>query len=148
MRGLCGMLTTGTARLEAALTLHLGVRVNPLGVWLQTSANFKARLQKAETELEVALSRQHHMQLHLDSAAAQVSSLSHDIESEMLSNAELASECKEQQARCLQVGEASMRSLQVLTDCTNLSTSALSVPHVPGTWTAAFRVIEFDIEFE
>lgn len=74
-----------------------------IGSLLQTSASLKTRLQKAEAEVEIGLNRQHSLQLHLDSAASQNSALSQELESELQSNAELSTECKEQHSHCLQV---------------------------------------------
>ncbi len=67
------------------------------------SASLKARLQKAEAELEVGVSHQRHLQVHLDSAATHNSALSQELEVELQNNAELASECKAHQSHCIQV---------------------------------------------
>lgn len=71
---------------------------------VQTSANLKARVRRAEAGLETSLSCQQHLQLHLDSANAQTSALSQELESEVQNNAELVAECKAQRSDCLQVG--------------------------------------------
>lgn len=71
------------------------------------SASLKARLQKAEAELQVGVSHQQHLQVHLDSAATHNSALSQELEVELQNNAELASECKAHQLHCIQVITAS-----------------------------------------
>ena len=67
------------------------------------SASLKARLQSAGAELEVGVSHQRHLQVHLDSAATHNSALSQELEVELQNNAELASECKAHQSHCIQV---------------------------------------------
>ena len=70
------------------------------------SASLKARLQKAEADLEVGISHQRHLQVHLDSAATHNSALSQELEVELQNHAELASECKVHQSHCIQVTTA------------------------------------------
>ncbi len=81
------------------------------------SASLKARLQKAEAELEVGVSRQRHLQVHLDSAATHNSALSQELEVELQNNAEMASECKVHQAHCIQVTTA-FDSIVMTAHCT------------------------------
>ena len=70
---------------------------------LQTSANLKCRLQKAEAELEIGLSCQQRLQLQLDSASAKAANASVELEAEVQTNADLAAECKAQQLKCKHV---------------------------------------------
>ena len=70
------------------------------------SASLKAKLQKAEAELEVGVSHQRHLQVHLDSAATHNSALSQELEVELQNNAELASECKVHESHRVQVTTA------------------------------------------
>ena len=69
---------------------------------LQVTANLKARLQKTEADLQLAHSKQQHMQLQLDSATAESSPLVEELESAMHSNAHLESECKAEREECIQ----------------------------------------------
>lgn len=69
---------------------------------LQVTANLKVRLQKVEADLQLAHSKQQHMQLQLDSATAESSPLVEELESAMHSNAHLESECKAEREQCIQ----------------------------------------------
>lgn len=74
---------------------------------LQTSSNLKARLQKAEMELAAAHSKQQHLQLQLDSAAAESSALAGELESELDNVAQLVAESQEEQRHRMQVTTSS-----------------------------------------
>lgn len=69
---------------------------------MQVIATLKARLQKAEADLHLSHSKQQHMQLQLDSATAQSSTLADELESAMHSNAQMESLCKAEHEQCTQ----------------------------------------------
>lgn len=68
----------------------------------QVTANLKARLRKAEADLQLSHSKQQHMQLQLDSANAQNSSFAEELESAIHSNAQLEAECNAEREQCTQ----------------------------------------------
>lgn len=72
-------------------------------VCLQTSSNLKARLQRAEVELQVDHSKQQHLQLQLDSATAESSALAGELESELDNVAQLVAESQEEYRQRMEV---------------------------------------------
>ena len=88
------------------------------GFWLQASANLQTRLHRAEAQLEVGYSKQQHLQLQLDSAAAERSALTGELETELDNVAQLVAECKEEHSQRLQV-----KFLQVSPSHSNKSTA-------------------------
>lgn len=70
---------------------------------LQTSSTLKARLQRAEVELQLGHSKQQHLQLQLDSATAESSALAGELESELDNVAQLVAESQEEYRQRLEV---------------------------------------------
>ena len=70
---------------------------------LQTCSTLKARLQRAEVELQVGHSKQQHLQLQLDSATAESSALAGEVESELENVAQLVAESQEEYRQRLEV---------------------------------------------
>ena len=82
-----------------------------VGLSLQVSANLRARMQKAEADLQVAHSKQQHIQLQLDSAHAERSALHQELESAMQGSSQTKSALKAEQLQRLQA-QANCAQLQ------------------------------------
>ena len=70
---------------------------------LQTSSNLKARLQRAEAELQVGHSKQQHLQLQLNSVTAESSALAGELECELDNVAQLVAESQEEYCQRMEV---------------------------------------------
>lgn len=68
---------------------------------LQVTAQLKARLQKAEADMQLTHSKQQHMQLQLDTANSQRLTLAEQLESAMGSSGQLEAECKAESEQCM-----------------------------------------------
>ena len=84
---------------------------------LQASAGLKARLQKTELELEIGQSKQQHLQLQCDSAAADSSALAQELEAELDNIAQLVHECKEEHSLRLQARSDPILQKSVMSLC-------------------------------